>query len=137
VGLGTLCLNLNPHLCVWSSPLPNLNPEVWVQFRCKPSAPEVQDLIWVKYGNRSHNFFPSEFLNLRCSSGSHPVLEVHKPNHRQSILDTSKPVGWDDHTWGYLDLQKPMDHLKTWRSNLQVEIRMGLKPVGCDWPQEI
>jgi hypothetical protein len=29
-GLGTVCLNLNPHLWVQSSPLPNLNPEVQV-----------------------------------------------------------------------------------------------------------
>jgi len=42
-------------------------------------------------------------------------------------------------TCGYLDLQKPVDHLQTCGSpaNLQVEIRMGLKPVGHDWPQEI
>jgi len=48
--------------------------------------------------------------------------------------DTSKPVGWDD---PYLNLQKPVDHLKTCRSDLQVGIRMGLKPVGHDRPQEI
>ena len=40
-------------------------------------------------------------------------------------------------TCGYLNLQKPMDHLQTCRFDLQVEIRMGLKPVGHDWPQEI
>ena len=45
-GSGTKCLNLNPHLWVWSRPLPNLNPEVRVRFGCKPGAPEVRDLIW-------------------------------------------------------------------------------------------
>jgi hypothetical protein len=85
-GSGTLCLNLNPHLWVRSSPLPNLNPEVRVQFRCEPGAPEVQTLIWAKYGNRSPNIFPSGYLNLwfRCgfSQNSHFPAPEPEPQVR-------------------------------------------------------
>jgi len=53
VGSGTL------KLCL------NLNPEVQLRFGCEPSAPEVQDLIWAKYGKRSQKIFPAKSLNLR------------------------------------------------------------------------
>jgi len=49
-GLGTLCLNLNP--------------EVQLRFRCKPSAPELQDLIWAKHGKRNQKHFPAKSPNL-------------------------------------------------------------------------
>jgi len=86
VGSGTKCLNLNP--------------EVWQRFGCEPGAPEVWDLNWAKYGNRSQKKIPPKFpnlgsgaglakmaicctlnLNLRCSLGSHLVMEVHELNH--------------------------------------------------------
>jgi hypothetical protein len=88
-GSGTKCLNLNLHLWVWSSPLPNLNHEVRVQFGCEPSAPEVQVLIWANYGNRSQNIFPSGCPNLwfTCGSGLHPVQEVRELDCGQSKID--------------------------------------------------
>jgi len=75
-GLGTLCLNLNQHLWVRSSLLPNLNPEVRLRCGCKPSAPEVQGLNWAKYGKRSQKKFPAKSLNswFRCRFGQNSHL---------------------------------------------------------------
>ena len=72
VALGTLCLNLNP--------------EVQLRFGCKPSTPEVQNLICAKYGKRSQKNFPAKSLNLGYGLGVYLVLEVHKPDCRQSRL---------------------------------------------------
>ena len=75
VGLGTLCLNPNPHLWIWSSLLPDLNPEVRLRCMCELGAPEVRGLNWAKYGKGSQKKFPAKSLNLwfRCrfSQNSH------------------------------------------------------------------
>jgi len=73
-------------------------------------------------------------LQILISSSDNAVDE-----QKYTVLLRYPPNLWVGmtHTWGYLNLQKPMDHLKTCRSNLRVRIRMGLKPVGHDWLQEI
>jgi hypothetical protein len=38
-------------------------------------------------GSAKMAIFPHPNLNLRCGSGSHPVLEVCEPDRRQSTLD--------------------------------------------------
>jgi len=117
-GLGTLCLNLNLHLWFQSSLLLNLNPEVQLRFRCEPSAPEVWDLIWAKYGKRSQNFFPVKSPNLwfRCRFGKNCCLPHLKPEPRVWFKFTPGSVGSQTAPWtvndkGKVRLTRCMQHL--------------------------
>jgi hypothetical protein len=80
-GSGTKCLNLNP--------------EIWLRFECKPSVPEVQNLIWAKYGKRSPKNFPANSPNLwfRCRFSQNGHLPHLKPEPWVQFRFTSSSGG--------------------------------------------